>query len=147
MNKSSMRLLALSVIFIGAFSVARASVASADFWGGFRFAGASNGDCLSAGTSIISSANPDRHNISAANSCHTSYQVKTHEKEKRSDGSIIIQCENLFTNDWRRCSIQNTTGSSDYWEWNVFIIQNGQTVGMGCNNKGIAYDQCYISND
>jgi len=47
MNKSSMRLLALSVIFIGAFSVARASVASADFWGGFRFAGASNGDfCL-----------------------------------------------------------------------------------------------------
>lgn len=147
MKKFSIRLLVLSVIFAAAFSAARASVASADYWGGWKWAGASNGDCLSAGTSIITAPTPDKHNISAANSCDFAFKVKTHEWEKRSDGSIIIQCENLFTDNWRRCSIQNATGSTDYWEWNVFIIQNGVTLSMGCANKGFAYDACYTSSD
>lgn len=147
MKTRLVRLLALSVIFLGAFSVARATAASADYWGGWKWAGASNGDCLFAGTSIITGQNPDRHNVASANSCHTSNKVKVQEFEKNSGGSTIISCITLFDYNWRGCSIQNATGSGDYWEWNAFIIQNGITLSMGCANKGSSYSACYQSSD
>lgn len=141
------RLLALSVIFLGAFSVAHASVASADFWGGWRWPGGTAGDCLFVGTSIITGSNPDRHNAAAANSCHSTYQVRVREFEKASNDNNIISCVTMFESNWRGCSIQNATGSGDYWTWDASLIQDGVTYGMGCSNKGVAYDACYTSGD
>ncbi len=149
MKSLPIRILALSVLFLGAFLTARATAASADFWGGYKWAGSGGPpDCLFAGVGIITGVSPDRHNAAAANSCHTTFSVKVQHYEKRSDGTNIISCVTLFNNNFSRCSIQNSTGPTDYWEWIASIkASDGFTYSMSCNNKGSAYSGCYDSTD
>src|SRR6266567_1911826 len=82
----------------------------------------------------------DRHNAAAASSCASDYKVKILLYENNSSGGRIITCDTLFTNNFRKCSIQNTTASGDYWVWQASIIaSDGITYTATCSNQGFPY--------
>lgn len=149
MKTKLVRLLALCALLTAAFYVVGVAPASADYYAGYKWPGSSGPpDCLFSGAGIITTQSPNRHNAAAANSCHSTFNVKILLYENNSSGGRIITCDTTFEFNFRECSIQNATGSGDYWVWRASIIaSDGITYTSTCSNQGFPYQDCFDSSD
>lgn len=122
---------------------------ASDHWGGWRYLGASGtGDCLYAGTRIYTSATPDIHTLSAANSCTRTYTMSVVAILYGDGFSVIGRCEN-YGDNYAQCPVQKATPSDGFWYWqadladtagNIWYISYGQSSGS-------AYDEYWTSSD
>lgn len=119
-----------SICFV---TVVFASPASADDWGGWRYKGAAGtGDCLYAGTRIYTSATPDIHTVSAANSCSSSYVVTSDAEAFNLSGTEIGSCTNTATNH-SQCKVQ--VGGPNVWIWDAVIYSGGSSYSIYYSQK------------
>lgn len=99
-------------------------------------------NCLDAGTMLYIESSPDKHEVSASNSCLTNQSVKVIVQHFDSGGRLIDSCTNGFSTNYAQCSDQSTSLSGDYWAWTVYLNPTIQ-YGFSCSNQGGSYTLCW----
>jgi hypothetical protein len=116
--------------------------ASADFHGAFKFGGSSfPTECLYAGSDILTTPQPNKHNVEGVNACQDDEQVGATLWHYDSNGRIVDVCNgNMSTaTNYYQCGLQKSTLSGDYWEWEVTITGGAMT----CTNRNSNYQDCF----
>jgi len=142
------RLIVMLVLF-AALSLVFAVSASADVHGAYAspFTGYP-GECLFAGTNILTSSSPDKHNVAGSNSCATNQNVAANLGHFDSAGRLIDSCDFYFNNwgtNYFQCPLQRSNLSGDYWSWGAAFVDNqGNTQwSFGCVNDASHYNKCF----
>jgi hypothetical protein len=142
---------AVVLTVLAALLIIFAIPAHADVGGSYGPAGNSYpGICSVAGTNILTSSSPDKHNVAGANSCETDKLVFSQLIHYDAAGRVINSC-NLhiatYGVNYHQCSLQKTTGTGDYWAWHVGFLDNQTNVipgtEIGCQNDASHYNTCF----
>lgn len=119
--------------------------ARADYWTQWGWGHAANypAQCLTGGTNILTSSNPDKHNVAASNACGQNESVAASLDHFDSAGRIIDSCndgDHSATN-YYQCNIQASTLTGDYWGWSIDITSG--PLSISCVNKDMSYQTCF----
>ncbi len=120
--------------------------AKADIWGSYAWV---QGDdrfpeiCLNTGVDILTSSNPDKHNVDASNACATNYTVEAQVAEYNANNVLQALNENLNVTNYAQAHVQNATPSGYYWVWTSGIKISGNYVEQSCSNRGFPYADCF----
>jgi hypothetical protein len=135
----------VAYIFAGAIGGARA-----DYYGAWRWTfsgGNSPENCIVAGTGIDQDASPDKHNLAASNTCHTSHSVHVDLVHFDSGGRILDNCTPASATNYVQCQVQASTISTDYWEWSTWVVSFTNTIFCEQNASSHNYQDCFQSSD
>jgi hypothetical protein len=131
----------LTILLVAGVITSGRNLASADEWGAWKESGSS--ECLEAGTNIVTTDSPNLHNIAVINSCATNYTVKVEEDHYDEGGHMLNQCIEGYSTNYAQCSLQDSTGSGDFWGWAVWINIGGTIYHFACTGVSSNYYECY----
>jgi hypothetical protein len=143
--RASVGVFMFAYLLIGAIGGARA-----DYYGAWRYApsgGNSPENCIVAGTGIDQDASPDKHNLAASNTCHTSHTVHATLWHFDSGNHILNQCDPASATNYVQCQVQASTISTDYWEWFVWVVSDSNFIVCAQNPSSHNYQDCFQSID